>query len=81
MAQNLIMVLMEAGHTQPAIKPNDINYVLEQCASYDIEKQFAYDRHISEYSKEIIEKLIAYLTNQGIEVELFFMPACSQFVG
>ena len=53
---------------------NDINYVLEQCASYDIEKQFAYDRHISEYSKEIIEKLIAYLTNQGIEVELFLCP-------
>ena len=55
-------------------KANDINYVLEQCASYDIEKQFAYDRHISEYSKEIIEKLIAYLTNQGIEVELFLCP-------
>ena len=53
---------------------NDINYVLEQCASYDIEKQFAYDRHISEYSKEVFEKLIAYLTNQGIEVELFLCP-------
>lgn len=53
---------------------NDINYVLEQCAEYDIESQFAYDRHISEYSKDIFEKLIVYLIDQGIEVELFLCP-------
>lgn len=53
---------------------NDINYVLQQCAGYDIETEFAYDRHISEYSKDVFEKLIAYLTNQGIEVELYLCP-------
>ena len=53
---------------------NDANYVLEQCERYDIKKQFACDRHISGYSKDIFEKLIGYLTEQGIEVELYLCP-------
>lgn len=43
-------------------------------ASYDIKKQFAYERHASEYSKETFEKLIVYLQEQGVEVELYLCP-------
>ncbi|SEQ16490.1 hypothetical protein SAMN02910369_01300 [Lachnospiraceae bacterium NE2001] len=56
------------------LQSNDVNDVVEQCSSYNIDYQFGRDRHISEYGKDIYEKLIKYLTDQGIEVELFLCP-------
>lgn len=55
-------------------RSNDVNYVREQCSNYSIEGYFAYDRHISQYSVNIIDKLIEYLAEKGVEVELFICP-------
>ncbi len=53
---------------------NDLNYVLDDCNTYNIKTQFAYDKHISEYSKDVFESLIVYLKNEGVEVEFYFCP-------
>lgn len=48
--------------------------VIRDCQNYDIEEILAKGRHASAYSLEVFEKLVAYLTEQGIEVELFMCP-------
>ena len=53
---------------------NGVEFVLEQCKKYDIDVQFVADKHISQYSKEVFEKLIAYLLDQGVEIQLFLCP-------
>ncbi len=51
-----------------------VSFVKKECANYNIKKQFAYDKHINKYSMEVFEKLICYMQEQGIEVELFLCP-------
>lgn len=51
-----------------------VEEVLKQVAGYDMEYQFGSYRHISERSTEYFEKLIQYLTEGGVEVELFLCP-------
>lgn len=41
---------------------------------YNIEYQFSKGEHISEYSKDIFEKLIRYLLDQSVEVDIFLSP-------
>lgn len=41
---------------------------------YDIERLLSRGKHIDKYNKEIFEKLIQYLLDQGAEVELFLCP-------
>ncbi len=53
---------------------HDVNWVLDQSINYNIEIQFAKDRHINKYSMVVFEQLINYLLDQGIEVELFLCP-------
>ncbi len=48
--------------------------VIRDCQNYDIEEKLAKGRHASAYSLEVFEKLVSYLTEQGIEVELFMCP-------
>ena len=53
---------------------NNVDSVRAHCAAYGLAKSFCFDRHISEYSVDVFEKLIAYLIGQGTEVELFLCP-------
>ena len=48
--------------------------VRKDSEEYNIERQFSKGEHISEYCKEIFEKLIGYLLSQGIEVDLYLCP-------
>ena len=57
-------------------RDNTVDYVIAEANGYDIEKQFAYDRHLSDYYKKYFKKLIKYLLNKGIEVEFFLCPLC-----
>ena len=50
------------------IRDNTLEEVINDSLNYNIQEQFAYDRHISEYSMDIFEKLLAYLKEQDIEV-------------
>jgi len=51
-----------------------VDYVQAEAAEYNLPLQFAYQRHISSYSMEVYDQLIAYLQSQGVEVELFLCP-------
>ena len=53
---------------------NDVDFVIQDSKDLDIAYTYAAGSHISPYSAEIFEKLIKYLTEQGIEVELFLPP-------
>lgn len=48
--------------------------VIEDSEKYNMEFQFSKGKHISEYSKEVFEKLVEYLRNKGIEIDLFLCP-------
>lgn len=53
---------------------NNAESVAAHAAQYYIEGQFACGRHLSDYSKGLFEKLIAYLVSEGVDVELFLCP-------
>ncbi len=55
---------------------NDADIVRGASTTYDLVTQFAYKRHISSYSMEVYDRLITYLQNEGVEVELFLCPIC-----
>lgn len=50
--------------------------VINSANVYQIEHQFAYDRHLSGYYKDYFEKLISYLVERNITVEFFLCPVC-----
>lgn len=56
------------------VQNNSAEYVEEDARNYDIETQFSKNGHISSYSQEMFEKLIRYLTKQGVEVDLYLCP-------
>lgn len=53
---------------------NGIDYLLDEVENYDVNTNFSYGRHISQYSKEVFEKLIKYLRENDVEVEIFLCP-------
>ena len=55
---------------------NTVDNVIEDANVYDIKEQFAYDRHLSEYYKEYFRKLVKYLLNNNVQVDLFLCPLC-----
>lgn len=53
---------------------NDITHVLDVAKDYDIEETFGYNRNISLYSVDIFIKLIEYLMQKGVGIELYLCP-------
>lgn len=53
---------------------NPPEFVRKEAAEYDIETRFSRKGHIDPYCAEMFEKLTAYLTGQGVEVELYLCP-------
>lgn len=51
-----------------------VEYVRKHSENYNINYYFTPNVHVSEFSKDIFEKLINYLITQNIEVELFMCP-------
>lgn len=49
-------------------------YVKKNSNEYPIDRMFTPNEHISEFSKDIFEKLLNYLFAQDVEVELFMCP-------
>lgn len=58
------------------IRDNTVEDVINHANNYNIERQFAYDRHLSEYYKDYFRKLIQYLLDKGISVEFYLCPLC-----
>lgn len=56
------------------VQNNSAEYVEEDARNYDIETQFSKNCHISSYSPETFEKLIRYLTQRDVEVDLYLFP-------
>ena len=48
--------------------------VRKDSEEYNIERQFSKGEHVSEYCKDIFEKLIRYLLSQRIETDLYLCP-------
>lgn len=56
------------------VQNNSAEYVQEDARNYDIETQFSKNGHISAYSQEMFEKLISYLSDRDVEVDLYLCP-------
>lgn len=57
-------------------RDNTVEDVINDANNYNIERQFAYDRHLSEYYKAYFEKLIQYLLDNKVSVEFYLCPLC-----
>lgn len=56
------------------VQNNTAEYVEEDARNYDIETQFSKNGHISSYSQEMFEKLIRYLQERDVEIDLYLCP-------
>ena len=57
-------------------RDNTVEDVVAAANSYDIQAQFAYDRHLSDYYKVYFKKLVKHLLDKGVTVEFYLCPLC-----
>ena len=55
---------------------NTTDNVVAEATGYDIETEFAHNKHLSDYYKDRFRMLIEYLDNKGVEIEFFYCPIC-----
>lgn len=67
--------MADASFVYPmSFQKRGVKDVREDCEEYDIEFQFSKGKYASEYCMEVFEKLVEYLLDKGIEVDLYLCP-------
>lgn len=55
---------------------NTTDNVVAEALGYDIETEFAHNKHLTDHYKEQFRTLIQYLDDKGVEIEFFYCPIC-----